>query len=331
MYLKLTTIIAFTILFITSCIGQTHKKMKKQNNLNCDLETGICEVKTANIAEENTLTSNQNQTKSIKIIYYTDPICSACWGIEGQLRLLKLQYGDQLEIEYRMGGLLPGWKNYNGGGIQSPNDVAIHWEEASQHYEMPIDGDVWKENPLSSSYPPSIAFKAAELEDKDKAQLFLRRIKEMVFMEKEDISSWEVLKKAAKQVGLNEIQLIENSNGIAQQLFEEDLKMAAQLGVRGFPTLIFQNTENETLRLYGVKPYAAFESIVNTLNDQSEKKYKSVNSEIILTHFKTFTTKEYSILRSISTKDAINELKQLLTARKIKEQASKNGPLWIAR
>ena len=31
---------------------------------------------------------------------------------------------------------------------------------------MPIDGDVWLEDPLNSSYPPSIAFKAAEMQDK---------------------------------------------------------------------------------------------------------------------------------------------------------------------
>ena len=100
----------------------------------------------------------KSDIKPIKIIYYTDPICSSCWGIEPQLRKLKLEYGNFIEIEYRMGGLLPDW-SYNSGGISKPSDVAHHWDEVSAYYDMPIDGNVWLTDPLSSSYPASIAFK----------------------------------------------------------------------------------------------------------------------------------------------------------------------------
>ena len=100
-------------------------------------------------ASKDTVQSNK---KPVKIVYYTDPICSSCWGIEPQLRKLKLEYGDAVEIDYRMGGLLPDW-NYNSGGIGQPSDVASHWDEVSLHYDMPIDGDLWLEDPLDSSYP----------------------------------------------------------------------------------------------------------------------------------------------------------------------------------
>ena len=82
-----------------------------------------------------------------------------------------MEYGDAIEIEYRMGGLLPDW-SYNSGGISKPSDVAHHWDEVSEHYDMPIDGDVWLEDPLDSSYPPSIAFKAAQIQDNEKGYLF---------------------------------------------------------------------------------------------------------------------------------------------------------------
>src|SRR5690554_7289686 len=78
-----------------------------------------------------------------------------------------------------MGGLLPDW-NYNSGGISSPKDVAGHWDEVSVHYDMPIDGDLWLEDPLDSSYPPSIAFKAAEMQSEEKAHLFMREMRELV-------------------------------------------------------------------------------------------------------------------------------------------------------
>ncbi|HQP01246.1 MAG TPA: DsbA family protein, partial [Bacteroidia bacterium] len=180
--------------------------MQEQNNpLMCDPESGICEIPTNKIssAESSLIKSDK---KPVKIIYYTDPICSSCWGIEPQLRKLKLEYGNNIEVEYRMGGLLPNW-SYNSGGISKPSDVAHHWDEVSVYYDMPIDGNVWLEDPLNSSYPPSIAFKAAQMQDNEKAILFLREIREMVFLQKKNITKWEHLELAGKKVGLDIVKL----------------------------------------------------------------------------------------------------------------------------
>src|SRR3546814_8129900 len=98
------------------------------NPLLCDPVEGICGVSELST---NTGVSVQPTEKSVRIIYFTDPICSSCWGIEPQLRKLKLEYGNNVELEYRMGGLLPDW-TYNSGGINKPSDVAQHWDEASE-------------------------------------------------------------------------------------------------------------------------------------------------------------------------------------------------------
>lgn len=192
------------------------------NPLLCDIETGMCEMPDSSKVEQGASISKASQ-KKIKVIYYTDPICSSCWGIEPQLRKLKLEYGNAIEIDYRMGGLLPDW-GYNSGGINQPSDVAHHWDEVSAYYDMPIDGDVWLEDPLNSSYPPSIAFKAAQLQSEDKAIAFLREIKEMVFLQKKNIAKWEHLETAAKTVGLNVEQFKIDYEGKAKVLFNEDLK-----------------------------------------------------------------------------------------------------------
>ena len=124
--------------------------------MNCDPETGICEV--PGVQAEDSTIKVQADKKPVRLLYFTDPICSSCWGIEPQLRKLKEEYGDYLDIEYRMGGLLQGWNTYGGRDVSGPTSVAQHWEEASAHYQMPIDGDVWLEDPLDSSFAPSIAF-----------------------------------------------------------------------------------------------------------------------------------------------------------------------------
>lgn len=196
----------------------------------CDTIEGVCGLPGS---ETDVKVGKSTSDKTIRMIYYTDPICSSCWGIEPQLRKLKLEYGKVIEIEYRMGGLLPDW-SYNSGGISKPSDVARHWDEASIFYDMPIDGAVWLEDPLTSSYPPSIAFKAAQLQSEEKALSFLREIKEMVFLQKKNISKWEHLEFAAKRVGLNMEQFKEDFEGKAKLLFQQDFGMKCFVAISVF-------------------------------------------------------------------------------------------------
>src|SRR5690554_3229489 len=91
---------------------------------------------------------------------------------------------------------------------------------------MPIDGDLWLEDPLNSSYPPSIAFKAAQMQDEEKAFLFMREMRELVFLKKKNIAKWEHMATAAKTVGLDVEQLKIDFEGKAKDLFQEDLKVA---------------------------------------------------------------------------------------------------------
>lgn len=318
---------------LTNCMGQQNTdKMKTENNQNplaCDPASGVCEIPgTANATDGKDLAAKQ---KPVRIIYFTDPICSSCWGIEPQLRKLKLEYGNDVEVEYHMGGLLPGWDIYNSGGIGKATDVAPHWEEASAYYQMPIDGDVWLEDPLSSSYPPSIAFKAAEMQDKAKSIVFLRRIREMVFLEKKNITKWEHIASAAEYAGLDITQLQKDFEGKAKQLFQEDLELGRKLGVRGFPTLFVSDSLNNQLTVYGFKPYEQFEQAVVKLYPQAEKKKIDVSPEFLFSHYPTLTTKEFAELTGKKLKEAETALELLVKEKKITKFNSKNGPLWKAK
>ncbi len=296
------------------------------NPLLCDPERGVCEIPgTSEAKVKTTLSSKQ---KPIRIVYFTDPICSSCWGIEPQLRKLKLEYGDKFEIEYHMGGLLPSWENFNGGGITKPSDVARHWDEVSKYYEMPIDGDVWFEDPLPSSYPPSIAFKAAQLQDEEKAIRFLRRIREMVFLEKKNITKWEYIQQAANAVGLNTIQLRTDFDGKAKQLFQNDLDFARKLGVRGFPTMFFTDTLNNQLIVYGFKPYEAFENSILKLIPQAVKNEIDISWESLFVHYPTLTTKEFAVLTNNSRENAEKILSDLFNQHILTKLTTKNGTLW---
>lgn len=325
---RLFTSITYSLL-ISTLAGQAPSNNTMQKNpLLCDPQEGIC--LTPEMAG-NGSGHIETAVKPIKIVYFTDPICSSCWGIEPQLRKLKLEYGAYLDIEYRMGGLLPSWDVYDSGGISQPSDVAHHWDEVSLHYDMPIDGDVWLEDPLPSSYPPSIAFKAAQMQDAKKAVQFLRRLRELVFLQKKNITKWEYVQQAAEATGLDPVRLKTDFEGAARNLFQEDLDLARQLGVRGFPTLFFVDSAGRQEKVYGVKPYENFEQAVVSLHEQAEKKMYDRSWEGLFAHYPTLTAKEFSVLSGMPRQEAEARLRELAEAGKLDVIETKNGRLWLSR
>lgn len=324
----------FIILILTvsfaNCQSKNQNNMPEQNNpLLCNPENGICEMP-ANNTFSNDSISEKSKSKPVKIIYFTDPICSSCWGIEPQLRKLKLEYGSEIEIEYRMGGLLPDW-SYNSGGISKPSDVAHHWDEVSLYYDMPIDGDVWLEDPLHSSYPPSIAFKAAQMQNQEKAILFLREIREMVFLHKKNITKWEHLEAAGKKVGLDIVKLKSDFEGDAKILFEQDLKLGRELGVRGFPTMFFTNTKGQNEYVYGSKPYTTFETALLKLYPNAIKTNYEKSWNNVFTKYHSLTANEFSELTNIPRNQSEKFLNDLISDDKLEKFTTKNGSIWILK
>ncbi len=300
---------------------------EKNNPLFCDPVEGICGIPDHTAKKEIAV---QRTEKPVKVIYFTDPICSSCWGIEPQLRKLKLEYGNSIEIEYRMGGLLPDW-SYNSGDISKPSDVAHHWDEVSAYYDMPIDGDVWLEDPLHSSYPPSIAFKAAQMQDNEKAVLFLRELREMVFLQRKNIAKWEHLETAAKKTGLDAALLKTDFDGKAKTLFEEDLALAKSYGVRGFPTIFFLNNSGDQEIVYGSRPYAFYETAILKLYPTATKSEYSKNWETLFSTYHSVSAKEFSELSGTPRAESEKQLNELAAKGNLEKLATKNGAIWTVK
>jgi len=326
--MKAKLVILMVIVLVINCNGQMKMKIdesKVVNALLCDSVAGVCVLPgSGTTTPERVVVSNE---KPVKVIYFTDPICSSCWGIEPQLRKMKLEYGNYVEIEYRMGGLLPDW-SYNSGGISKPADVASHWDEASRHYDMPIDGDVWLKDPLHSSYPPSIAFKAAQLQDQEKAVLFLRVLREMVFLEKKNITRWANIEQAAITVGLNTEQLFTDFQGKAKVLFEEDRTLAAEMSVRGFPTMFFVGSTGKSEIVYGSKPYAYYAAgvIMHVPNAERTVYSKELNS--LFEKFSSLTAREFSELSGTPRNASEVLLNEQVSKGLLEKVTTRNGSIW---
>jgi putative protein-disulfide isomerase len=223
------------------------------NNMACDLTTGVCGV---GGEEEMELLDFNNPQQVIHLYYVTDPICSHCWALEPVLQRFVEQYGHYFNFHTVMGGLLENWNGFADvqNGISKPSDITGHWKEVGEHSRMPIDGSLWLDNPIQSSYPPSRVFKVIQKIDEPFAKVFLRRAREAVFAFNKNIGEDQVLTDIVNQMGLNGEEIInEASQTSSQELLEQDFALAGRLGVRGFPTIIMVNEQNKGVKIVGAR------------------------------------------------------------------------------
>lgn len=206
----------------------------------------------------------------VLIEYFTDPLCSYCYAFEPVLDRLIREHGDELDLVTHFGGLLPNWDGFldPANGISSPRDVAEHWEHVGKLTGVPIKGDVWRTDPVESSYPASIACFAARAFGEEKAALYLRKVREKAFVACKNIAKESVLLEVAEEVQISSSEFIrEFHNPAATLAFEADLRYTAEKNVQAFPTLLFYGASN-ILRLQGFLPYEQYVEALHQAKDR---------------------------------------------------------------
>lgn len=297
-------------------------------NFSCEVETGVCKPTEASAIEE----INLKEKEKVKLVYYTDPICSACWAIEPQLKKFKLEYGDYVEIEYKMGGLLPGWEGFadSANGISKPSDVAHHWDEVGQHTGMSIDGDIWLEDPLDSSFPPSIAFKAAQKQGDLFAIKFLRKIREKLFLEKKNITKEHFLLKAVEEADGDTVQFLSDYHDEAtKQSFFDEMKQGKEYGVRGFPTFIFIAKDGKGFKISGMSGYDNYIlALEKAFGEKIEPQTIEYTELDLLKKYHYLSTQEISFVLSQDEKTTIENLTKLQESSVLIQEKQKFGDFW---
>ncbi|WP_130613571.1 DsbA family oxidoreductase [Cohnella abietis] len=221
------------------------------NPMACDITTGVCGDAGDDVLEIIDLNPPQ---KTVKLYYVTDPICSHCWALEPVMRRFEAEYGQYFKFQTVVGGLLKGWDGFADvkNGIGKPADVAGHWREVGEHSRMPIDGSLWLDNYIQSSYPPSRVFKIIQQKDAQLGHVFLRRAREAVFVFNRNIGDESEMIDIVNHMGLNgEAIVSEAGTDTGLELMEQDFALAASLGVRGFPTIVMVNEDNKGVKIVG--------------------------------------------------------------------------------
>lgn len=266
--------------------------------------------------------------KPIEIYMFVDPLCPECWALEPMIKKLQIEYGKYFSIKHVLSGRLA---TLNMNRKKRYETIAELWEKTASRTGMSCDGSLWFENPVSSPYLASIAIKSAELQGKKKGIRFLRRLQEVLFLEKQNVSNFEVLKNCARSVGLDVEEFVTDIHSeTAAKAFQCDLKITNEMDVQEIPTLVFfnANVEEEGIKITGLYPYEVYVQILEEMLQQKPDAAQPPSLEQFLMQYKMVASKEVAVVYDITVPQAEKELKKLMLKQMVEQIPAKYGMFW---
>jgi hypothetical protein len=107
-----------------------------------------------------------------------------------------VEFGDQLEITYVMGGLAREFE-------ADLSALVITWLDDAAESGMPLDPRVWDSDGVRSTYPACIAFRAAAEQGPEVAERYLRVLREGLMCHGRKLDAPEALTAEARHAGLD--------------------------------------------------------------------------------------------------------------------------------
>jgi predicted DsbA family dithiol-disulfide isomerase len=214
-------------------------------------------------------------TTPIRIDYYTDPLCCWSWALEPVWQSIRHRHGDRVVRQCILGGMLASWREYHDpvNDIQRPAQMAPLWHFAGQTAGVRIDPTLWHTDPPASSFPASVAVKAAALQDAELGDAYLALAREAVMARRLNIARPAVLLQLADDLRTQRPTDFDAERfrrdlvgAEALDAFREDLQHARVRGIGRFPTMVVRGPGG-TRGLTGYQSADALERVIAAVAD----------------------------------------------------------------
>lgn len=214
--------------------------------------------------------------EKIIITNFTDPVCVWCWATEPVFRALETRY-PSVQVRYVMGGLVRDLSDFQDEDNHISSDegdlnpqIMQHWLETYPLHRMPVEPEGFRlfteETP--SSYPQSIAYKAAQIADPKGADRYLRSLRAASIAQARPTGKQEVLLQLAEEAGID-IGAFQQAlqSGAAEKAFQTDLGITQAMGADVFPTFQLKSSTARQVWMRGYNTREDFEKVFAQLTD----------------------------------------------------------------
>ncbi|MDQ7000483.1 MAG: DsbA family protein [Mariprofundus sp.] len=182
----------------------------------------------------------------MSILYYIhDPMCSWCWAFRPVWTAVQAQLPDGLKVKYLLGGLAPD----SDAPMPAETRAMIrrHW----QMIEHRVPGTLfnhafWSDcTPRRSTYPACRAVIAARNQlpgNGNNEDAMILAIQQAYYLQARNPSDETVLIELAAALALDVDRFRAELNApVTQAVLNTDMQLNQQLGVQGFPGLVFKD------------------------------------------------------------------------------------------
>ena len=205
----------------------------------------------------------------------TDPVCPWCWGEEPFFRKLETHFPGLIAWHNVMGGLVEDMNKNKPADIDADTyynkenkDFITHSLETAEKHGMPIrtEGFNLFSETENSSFPLCIAFKAAQIADAEKADLFLYNLRAAAMAEARQAIAEAELIAIADESGIDIAAFLDPLNdGSAEKAFWQDVEEAKKLKVEVFPTFVFEY-EGKRMPLKNFRDYNTMAAMIKAVS-----------------------------------------------------------------
>jgi putative protein-disulfide isomerase len=263
--------------------------------------------------------------------YYTDPASPDSWGLEPALRRLTVELGDQLSIEPVMSGLAR--------EFGPPLEQVAAWLDVADATGMPVDPRLWLASPPASSYPASLAVKAAAEQGPEIAAAYLRRVREGFACARRKLDTRDALVAEARGVPGCDVErfAVDLGSHAVVEAFGADLERAG--AVEGaardaaterarIPSLEFRGEDGRPHAVHGRASYEELRDAALAAGAELDGAPAHPGVEDALARFGTMATAEVAAVCDLPGPRAAAELWRLAGEWRVRADRRLTGELW---
>lgn len=184
----------------------------------------------------NTSIMAQNQPT---LIYIGDPMCSWCYGFSPEFSEAGAQLTDQVRVKMIMGGLRP----YNTETMTDLGDfLKHHWEDVQARSGQPFKFDILGDQDFVYDTEPSCrAVVTVRTIAPAKEWAFFKKIQEAFYFKNQNTNQLDTYLTIAKALDIDVEKFKKHyESDEMKQKVRADFTAAAEMGVRGFPSVVLE-------------------------------------------------------------------------------------------
>ncbi len=210
-----------------------------------------------------------NVTMDFKLLYFTDPMCSWCYGFAPQMMAISQAVANEMPTEIVPGGLRPYTRTPMPPELS--HEITHHWQQVAQTSGREFDMTFFDRNPgfVYDTEPASRAVNAVTAAWPARAMEFLDRVQFRFYSQGEDPTDESTYRGSAADVGIDPDEFSgEFRRPETEKQTRLNFQRAKLAGITAFPAVVLTNGERLKLVCVG---YQTAEILIPVVRRQQER------------------------------------------------------------